>query len=464
MQSWSILATIWSNFADIPCASGWTGPLPRQLLGEVLRRAHKQAPSPKFTKSGYPGLYRSTVKARTMGLGTRGGETIEITTPPGVALKTVEEAHSLAATLALFALVPDQPMQVRLPVPFRHVWTVLKQASMEDRRVQIRASTARRDAFIDMVLTQTPDAIAATLFENQHLECEQSDTGTCVESAMGQANRVQANNTESTVYPIRRGTNARVTDGRDKHENTSDPVESWEDHDGNSDTDNDAAPTAVLARSDAGECNAAPVGTPQLPLSAPHTPTSAHTRHDHAHTPTTETLRQILRTAARTKQGVSLRRACAELPANQCRSEILSMIASHTVSIVGGETGCGKSTQVPKMILEASISSAPIERRDGHMPCNIICTQPRRISAMSIAERVSSELGQGAPGTADTLVGYQVRMETKTSPVTRLVYCTTGILLRRLQSGTVHGNNSANHRRRSFALSRCVNIVFLLGR
>ena len=58
------------------------------------------------------------------------------------------------------------------------------------------------------------------------------------------------------------------------------------------------------------------------------------------------------------------------------------------VIIVSGETGCGKTTQIPQFILESEIESV-----HGAV-CSIICTQPRRISAMSVSERVASERGQ----------------------------------------------------------------------
>lgn len=58
------------------------------------------------------------------------------------------------------------------------------------------------------------------------------------------------------------------------------------------------------------------------------------------------------------------------------------------VVIISGETGCGKTTQIPQFILESKIDSG-----DGAL-CNIICTQPRRISAMSVSERVASERGE----------------------------------------------------------------------
>lgn len=58
------------------------------------------------------------------------------------------------------------------------------------------------------------------------------------------------------------------------------------------------------------------------------------------------------------------------------------------VVVVSGETGCGKTTQLPQYILEAEIEAAH------GATCNIICTQPRRISAMAVAERVAAERGE----------------------------------------------------------------------
>ena len=98
----------------------------------------------------------------------------------------------------------------------------------------------------------------------------------------------------------------------------------------------------------------------------------------------------------------------------------MKLLKSSQVVIVQGATGSGKSTQLPQFILESSIAAREY--------VNIICTQPRRISAIGLATRVAAEqasqLGQ--------LVGYQVRLDNTTCGATHLAYVTVGILLRQL--------------------------------
>ncbi|XP_071686344.1 DExH-box ATP-dependent RNA helicase DExH5, mitochondrial [Rutidosis leptorrhynchoides] len=110
------------------------------------------------------------------------------------------------------------------------------------------------------------------------------------------------------------------------------------------------------------------------------------------------------------------------LPAYKEKDAILDLISQNQVVIISGETGCGKTTQIPQFILEQEI-----EYMRG-AACNIICTQPRRISAMSVSERVAAERGEKLGDT----VGYKVRLEGMKGRDTRLLFCTTGILLRRL--------------------------------
>ncbi|XP_055843477.1 putative ATP-dependent RNA helicase DHX57 [Episyrphus balteatus] len=119
------------------------------------------------------------------------------------------------------------------------------------------------------------------------------------------------------------------------------------------------------------------------------------------------------------------------LPAFAKMTDILTEIASSQVLVISGETGCGKSTQVPQFILDNWLyESSKLERGENPPHVEIVCTQPRRLSAIGVAERVANERAERVGQS----VGYQIRMENKMSSATRLLFCTTGILLRRLAS------------------------------
>jgi ATP-dependent helicase HrpA len=100
----------------------------------------------------------------------------------------------------------------------------------------------------------------------------------------------------------------------------------------------------------------------------------------------------------------------AELPVSAMREEILATLRAHQVVVVAGATGSGKTTQLPKMLMELGKTSI------GH-------TQPRRIAARTISERIAEELGN------PELVGYQVRFTDTVGPNARIKLMTDGILL-----------------------------------
>ncbi|KAK0525501.1 hypothetical protein OC834_005154 [Tilletia horrida] len=115
------------------------------------------------------------------------------------------------------------------------------------------------------------------------------------------------------------------------------------------------------------------------------------------------------------------------LPITAYRDHILEIVDNSSIFVLSGETGCGKSTQVPAFVLEHCMSRGK--------PCKIYVTEPRRISAISLAERVSAEMGEpaGAVGTDRSMVGYAIRLESQVGRRARLVYATTGIVLRMLE-------------------------------
>ncbi|NXC12194.1 DHX9 helicase, partial [Corythaeola cristata] len=114
------------------------------------------------------------------------------------------------------------------------------------------------------------------------------------------------------------------------------------------------------------------------------------------------------------------------LPVKDFESEILDAICHNSVVVIRGATGCGKTTQVPQYILDEYIKT------DRAAECNIIVTQPRRISAVSVAERVSYERGE-QPGES---CGYSVRFESVLPrPHASVMFCTVGVLLRKVEAG-----------------------------
>jgi ATP-dependent RNA helicase DHX36 len=103
--------------------------------------------------------------------------------------------------------------------------------------------------------------------------------------------------------------------------------------------------------------------------------------------------------------------------------EIVETIGANQITVIAGDTGCGKTTQVPQLVLDDLIL------RNQGAAANIIITQPRRISAIGVSERIADERGEKVGETC----GYSIKLEKRTSSRTRLLLCTTGILLRRLQ-------------------------------
>ncbi|KAF5368409.1 hypothetical protein D9758_002162 [Tetrapyrgos nigripes] len=112
-----------------------------------------------------------------------------------------------------------------------------------------------------------------------------------------------------------------------------------------------------------------------------------------------------------------------KLPAFTSKEQFLSVLDSNRVVVVVGETGCGKTTQLPQFILDSMILGGYGSK------ASIVITQPRRISAIGVAARVAAERMD------DGSVGYAIRGERKMTDKTALLFCTTGVVLRRLSIG-----------------------------
>jgi pre-mRNA-splicing factor ATP-dependent RNA helicase DHX16 len=112
-----------------------------------------------------------------------------------------------------------------------------------------------------------------------------------------------------------------------------------------------------------------------------------------------------------------LREERKKLPIYAFRDDFLQAVRDHQIIVIVGETGSGKTTQIPQYLHEAGYT------KDGKM---IACTQPRRVAAMSVAARVSQEMGVKLGHE----VGYSIRFEDCTSEKTVVKYMTDGMLLR----------------------------------
>ncbi|MDD6373758.1 MAG: ATP-dependent RNA helicase HrpA [Bifidobacteriaceae bacterium] len=138
----------------------------------------------------------------------------------------------------------------------------------------------------------------------------------------------------------------------------------------------------------------------------------------------------------------------SELPVSAARDDIAQAVRSSQVVIVSGQTGSGKTTQIPKILLELG--------RGTHGK-KIMLTQPRRIAARTVAERIAEETGV----TLGREVGFRVRFTDESSPSTRLVVATDGILLAQIQSDPQL--SSYDTIMIDEAHERSLNIDFLLG-
>lgn len=136
-----------------------------------------------------------------------------------------------------------------------------------------------------------------------------------------------------------------------------------------------------------------------------------------------------------------------ELPISARAEEIVATLQKHPVVIVAGETGSGKTTQIPKMCLAAG----------GGRQGRIACTQPRRVAALSVSRRVAEELGVEWGG----LVGAKIRFNDQTSPQTVIKFLTDGMLLAEVQGDPML--RAYDTIILDEAHERSLNIDFLLG-
>jgi HrpA-like RNA helicase len=134
------------------------------------------------------------------------------------------------------------------------------------------------------------------------------------------------------------------------------------------------------------------------------------------------------------KRNISLLRPAEvdySLPIFSYKDELIDCIQKYQTTIVIGETGSGKSTQLPQFLSEFYDNQENGKGgKDRNTPSCVVCTQPRRVAAVTIAERVANErnchLGDE--------VGYSIRFDDRSGPLTKIKYVTDGVLLREIMT------------------------------
>nr|CCA14905.1 ATPdependent RNA helicase putative [Albugo laibachii Nc14] len=292
---------------------------------------------------------------------------------------TVAQAKNYVSTCALFALAPDLPLYLVLPPPFRAIWRGFLDVEKTESNTLIKEKKDRMKSLLDELLYAIPPEFLSDF---------------------------------STLKDVEESNSSQAANALE--------IENWQVDDWDADL--------------SGDFLEHPISQEVVEVQTDWTDRIARP-HD-CSTDQFHRLKSLALKRLTSSQHQAHAKTRADLPITQFRSSILTTLAQCDIMLLCGETGCGKSTQVPQILLESLL-------KDSHSSeCfHIVCTQPRRLAAMSLASRVALELGEDPRtvplGSSDSICGYHVRFDPKVHAQTRLVFCTVGILLRQLQSDTI---------------------------
>jgi HrpA-like RNA helicase len=364
---------------------------------------------------------------------------------------TQEEAENFVSTRAMYRLQAGTQLYLRLPPPFKELWLSWDQAERDAKEDAIKAAAGledqehlRRLEFLHSLLPQpTEGEMLPTLAELLSAAALARAVREVEPTAM-EVEEAWVAGTELDDVPAIAPAAVGGNDGwLDEGESSGGEMDGcWEDLDIDSPKGKVPPPAKKLLRLEVETKEMEPEQEPEPEPQSQQTQDYRHARaekradlperiaKDWGDAPIDEASMKVWRhleelIASPKYEDMLLERQ--ELPVFQHRDLVINTIRDNQVVLISGETGSGKTTQVPQFLLEDMI----FQGEGAH--CNIIVTQPRRISAVGVAERVANEMGQ-ACGQRQSLCGYQIRMESTKTAHTRLLYCTTGILLRQLQS------------------------------
>ena len=359
--------------------SGWGGKTPKTMLLEWFQK--RQQPRPKIDYEMAGRRYRATVTVH-------GGLVYEM--PADEAFSKKDEAEQAAATMALLQLFPDQPLYRLLPPAYRELWHKWEKGAKAPEQQEAAAALVARDKFITSLCERPRDAT-----EPPPKRRAKPAAGMAPSERSGTADMAAAEGGGTGAG------SAAVAGGGP----SAAPV------------DEAAAARARQMAADAEDDREAAEEEERERLAAEAELTHARGLQ----------LQVAYERWRASEEGVAHAKFRATLPISQLEAQVRVAMEDGQVAVVCGETGSGKSTQVPQMLLEHALESG----RGG--VTSVICTQPRRIAATSLARRVAQERGEQA-GARGAMVGYQVRLESKRTESTKLLFCTTGIALRMMLS------------------------------
>jgi energy-coupling factor transporter ATP-binding protein EcfA2 len=341
----------------------------------------RQQPRPKIDYEMAGRRYRATVTVH-------GGLVYEM--PADEAFSKKDEAEQAAATMALLQLFPDQPLYRLLPPAYRELWHKWEKDAKAPEQQEAAAALVARDKFITSLCERPRDAT-----EPPPKRRAKPAAGMAPSEGSGTADMAAAEGG---------GTGAGSAAGAGGGPSAA-PV------------DEAAAARARQMAADAEDDREAAEEEERERLAAEAELTHARGLQ----------LQVAYERWRASEEGIAHAKFRATLPISQLEAQVRVAMEDGQVAVVCGETGSGKSTQVPQMLLEHALESG----RGG--VTSVICTQPRRIAATSLARRVAQERGEQA-GARGAMVGYQVRLESKRTESTKLLFCTTGIALRMMLS------------------------------